>query len=159
VYTPTGGALYSTFNATTGTFMDLVTLTQAGDHKLLLNPTGTNTGNITFTLLDVPADPAPSLILNDPALTITTTTPGQNALPAFVGAAGQVVTVRLTSNTLGSVTVSLLRPDGTTQTSATSSAASFNLTSQTLATAGTYKVRINPSGAATGSIGVQVTNP
>lgn len=116
-------------------------------------------GTLTVWVYDVPADPAPALTVNDPALTITTTTPGQNAAPMFVGAAGQAVTVRLSSNGLGSVTVTLVRPDGTTQATTTSSAASFNMTSQTLGVAGSYTVKINPSGAATGSIGVRVTTP
>ena len=139
--------------------MDLKTLTTAGGYTMTLNPTGANTGGVTFTLLDVPADPAPALTVNDPALTITTTTPGQNAAPTFIGAAGQAVTVRLSSNGLGSVTVTLVRPDETTQATTVSSAASFTMTSQTLGVAGTYTVKINPSGAATGSIGVRVTTP
>jgi hypothetical protein len=46
-----------------------------------------------------------------------------------------------------------------TVTSVTSSTAAFNLSSHTLSTTGTYTITINPSGAATGSIGVQVTTP
>ena len=159
VATPSGGTLYSTFNMPSSPFMDLKTLTQAGTYVLSLNPTNANTGGVTFTLLDVPPDPAPALTVNDPALTIPTTTPGQNAEPTFVGAVGQVVTVRLSGNTLGSVTVTLVRPNGTTQATTVSSATSFNMASQTLSTAGTYMVKINPSGAATGSIGVRVTVP
>jgi hypothetical protein len=57
------------------------------------------------------------------------------------------------------VTVTLIRPNGTTQATTVSAATSFTLPSQTLTAGGTYKVRINPSGATTGSIGVQVTTP
>jgi hypothetical protein len=159
VTTPSGSTLYSIFTANAGTFMDVKTFTQTGNHSLFLNPSATSTGSITFTLFDVPADPAPALTVNDPAVTVTTTTPGQNAEPTFVGATGQVVTVRLTGNTLGSVTVTLIRPNGTTQATTVSAATSFTLPSQTLTAGGTYKVRINPSGATTGSIGVQVTTP
>jgi hypothetical protein len=65
----------------------------------------------------------------------------------------------LTGNGMGSVTVKLLKPDGNQQTSSTSSAANFNLATQTLATAGTYSVIIDPASTNIGNISVQVTSP
>jgi len=58
-----------------------------------------------------------------------------------------------------STTVSLLRPDQSVQTFTTSAAGSFNLATQTLATAGTYTVVIDPSGPNMGNISVRVTSP
>jgi uncharacterized protein YfaS (alpha-2-macroglobulin family) len=57
------------------------------------------------------------------------------------------------------VTIKLLKPDGTTLTSSTSSVANFNLTTQTLPSTGTYTVSIDPSGANVGSMNVRATSP
>jgi hypothetical protein len=69
------------------------------------------------------------------------------------------VTVRITSNTIGLVTVALKKPDGSQLTASTSSAASFNLTQQTLPTTGPYTVTVNPDAFNTGSLAVSVTSP
>jgi hypothetical protein len=86
--------------------------------------------------------------------------PGQNALLTFAGTQGQQVTVRLTGNTIGTVYVYLRRPDGSTLTSgATLWSSSFNLSTATLATTGTYSVFIDPPSTNVGNISVQVTSP
>jgi hypothetical protein len=129
-----------------------------GTYTLLVNPYSEYTGQITLTLYDV-VDLSGTLTIGGPAVSVTLTTPGQVAQLTFSGTANQQVTVRVTSNTMGSVTVKLLKPDGTTLTSKTSSAASFNLTTQTLPTTGTYTVLVDPSGANIGSLNVSVTSP
>jgi hypothetical protein len=77
-------------------------------------------------------------------------------LPSFAGTANQAITVRITGNNLGNVTVKLLKPDGTQLTSASSSASSFNLSTQTLPVSGTYTISIDPSGANAGSLSIAV---
>jgi hypothetical protein len=94
------------------------------------------------------------LSINGASLPLTIPRPGQRARLTFTGTASQQVTVQMTGNTLGSVSVSLLKPDTSTLTSTTSSAANFNLATQTLPTTGTYTVLINPSGTNTGSLTV-----
>ena len=59
----------------------------------------------------------------------------------------------------GSVAVWLYTPSGALQTGVTNSATSFNLSSVTLATTGTYTITINPQTTATGSLNLQVTSP
>ncbi len=81
------------------------------------------------------------------------------ALVTCDGAANQPVTVRVTNNALGGVTVSLLNTDNTTLTSSTSSATSFNLTTQTLPTTGAYTIFIDPTTTNTGALTLQVTTP
>jgi hypothetical protein len=93
------------------------------------------------------------------AASITIGTPGQNAAVTFSGTASQQVTVQITGNTIGSVTVTLRKPDGSQLTSATSSASSFNLTTQTLPSTGTYTIVIDPAGTSTGSVNVAVSSP
>jgi hypothetical protein len=65
----------------------------------------------------------------------------------------------MTNNVIGLTTVRLLKPDGSQLTSSVSSASSFNLSTQTLPTTGTYTIVIDPSGSNKGSVNVAVTNP
>jgi hypothetical protein len=78
----------------------------------------------------------------------------------FGGTAGQLVTVRITNNTLG-VVVKLLNPNGTTLTSTTSGASAFNLAQKTLGTTGTYSITIDPTPTTVnpGNITISVTSP
>jgi hypothetical protein len=55
--------------------------------------------------------------------------------------------------------VKLLKPDGTVLTSLMSAASSFNLSTQTLPTIGTYRIVVDPSGANTGTLNLSVTSP
>ena len=140
-------------------FTDVLTLPAAGTYTITLNPGGLNVGTATLTLYDVPADLTGTVTVGGPAAALTTTAPGQNATLTFSGSASQAVTVRITGNTMGLVTVTLRKPDGSTQTSSSSSAASFNLSPQTLSVAGTYTIFVNPNGTNIGSINVAVTSP
>jgi hypothetical protein len=110
-------------------------------------------------LHSVPADDTKTLTVNGGSDTLTTTMPGQNAQETFAGTARQQVTVHLTSNSMGSTTVRLLKPDASVLTSKTSSASSFDLTKQTLPTTGTYTIDVDPGGTNVGSITVSVTSP
>jgi uncharacterized protein YhfF len=65
----------------------------------------------------------------------------------------------MTANTFGWVTVRLLRPDGSQLTGLTSFLSSFNLSTQTLPTTGTYTIVVDPSDVNTGTISVAVTSP
>ncbi len=150
---PDGSTLTSVFFASS-TFIDVQTLPSTGTYTILVDPSDTAVGSVTVTLYDVPADATGTITVGGSALTLTTTVPGQNAKPTFSGTADQQISVAMSNNTMGTVTVSLLKPDGTSLTSSTSSAASFNLPTQTLPTTGTYSVKIDPSGTNIGSISV-----
>ena len=69
------------------------------------------------------------------------------------------MTTRLTSNTVGSMSVTLKRPNGTIQAAWTVTAATANLGPQTLATAGTYTLVLDPIGASSGTLSLRVTSP
>ena len=156
---PDGTSITSTTVDSNGGFLDTKTLTVTGTHSVFVDPYQSNTGSVTLTLYDVPADANTSTTLNASAVGLTTTVPGQNAFVTFSGTSSQQVTVRVTNNTMGTVTVKLLKPDGTQLTSSVSSSSSFNLSTQTLPTTGTYKVTIDPTSTNTGSISIAVTNP
>jgi len=88
--------------------------------------------------------------------TVTTTAVGQNAHVSFQGWANQSVTVGLSNNSMGQVTVNLVAPDGSTQSSAVSSSTVFALPQSTLPSTGTYDVFVQGP-ATTGGITVGVT--
>jgi YD repeat-containing protein len=144
---------------TSGGFFDTQTLAQNGTYTIVVNPDNAYTGNMTLTLYSVPADVSGTVSIGGSSVPVTISTPGQNGSLTFSGTSGQQVTVHVTTNTMSTVTVKLLKPDGTTQTSATNSASSFNLSTQTLASTGTYTIVIDPSQANTGSLNISVTSP
>jgi hypothetical protein len=85
---------------------------------MLVDPQGTVSGSLTLTLYDVPPDVVGSISAGGSAVTVSMgPVPGQNATLRFDGVAGQRVSVRLSSVTIGTSTccsaqVSLWKPDG-----------------------------------------------
>lgn len=140
-------------------FMDVQALATTGTYTLLVAHQSTYIGHETLQMYAVPTDITGSLTINGSSFTVTTTAPGQNGSLTFSGTSGQSVTVHCTSNTMSTVTVTLKNPSGSTLTSAGSSASSFNLSSTTLSTTGTYTIAIDPQLNNVGSITVNVTNP
>ena len=102
--------------------------------------------------LPLTADVIGTITENGSAVTKTTTSPGQGVQLKFQAWYGQQVTVQLSGNTMGSVTVNLVKPDGTVLATTTSSASSFNVPSATLPINGQFDVVIRPTGTTTGSI-------
>jgi YD repeat-containing protein len=147
-----------TYVDTGGAFIDTKILPATGTYTIVVDPQTTSTGNMTLTLYDV-VDASGTLTIGDPPVTVTITTPGQTGNYTFSGTSGQQVTVRITSNTMSQLTVRLLKPDSTQLTSSFSSSSSFNLSTQTLPTTGTYTVVVDPAATNTGSCAVQVTSP
>jgi YD repeat-containing protein len=146
-------------------FMDTQVLATTGTYSVKVDPTNATTGTTTLTIYDVPADTTGTVTLGGSDVAVSPGTPGQNGTLTFSGTQGQTVTVKMSSNTIGTggirglTTVRLLKPDGTQLTSSSSTALSFDLASQNLPTTGTYTIVVDPSGAHIGSINVRVTNP
>ncbi len=159
IYKPPSGFLLP-LGDTCGTapFLETVVVADPGTHTIMVDPDTTSTGTVRLTLNEVDTDVTGTLVINDPATPMSLTI-SQVAQFTFAGTQGQQVTVRLTGNTMGYTSVVLKKPDLTTLTSTATSGTNFNLTTQTLPTTGTYTVVIDPSGTATGSINVRVTNP
>jgi len=157
LYKPDGTTLTATSIGTAGGYLDLPTaLPTTGTYTLSINPSGAYTGHMTLTLS---SEVTGSVTINAAAIPVTIGRTGQNARYTFAGTASQPVTVKITGNTLGSVTVNLYTPSGGYQMGTTQSVASFNLSPVTLATTGTYTITLNPQTTATGSLNLQVTNP
>jgi len=157
VLKPDGTTLASSTSITSTSTNFHLTLPATGTYNILIDPDNTWTGNMTLTLsseVNVGV-----LTINDPAVPVTISRVGQRARATFSGTSGQQVTARVTGSTMGSVTVQMLKPDGTQQTTGTSPASSFNLATQTLGTTGTYTILVDPGSTNTGSLNLRVTSP
>src|SRR5207247_1369536 len=101
-------------------FLDTKTLATAGTYTVLVDPKTTAVGGLTLTLYDVPADVTGPIVAGGAPVSVTTTTPGQNARLTFTGAAGQRVSLKITNRTHARVGVGLLKPDGDNNLGSTS---------------------------------------
>jgi hypothetical protein len=155
---PDGSTLASTFSCGSSIFIEPQTLPATGTYTVLIDPSGSATGQATVTLYNV-IDATGSVTVGGPAVNVSLTVPGQNATLTFSGTASQQATVRVTSNTMSCVTVTLFKPDGTSMTNTFSCGGSFNLATQTLPVTGTYSIKVDPSGTNIGSLNLSVTNP
>jgi len=142
---------------TGGGFLDTRALPVTGSYKLLVNPQGAATGNITLTLHDVPADVSGTIVPGGGVQAVTVGTPGQNGKLTFTGTAGKRVALKVSGVTIGSSSccgakVSIVKPDGTALVPPTFVGTSGGwFDTKTLPAGGTYKIVVNPQGAATGS--------
>ncbi|HET6978761.1 MAG TPA: IPT/TIG domain-containing protein [Pyrinomonadaceae bacterium] len=138
---------------------DVWQITSTGPNAVVVDPILDYTGSVTTRLYDIPPDVTGTITLNGPAVNVTATTPGQNATLTFDGTTGQQVTIHVTNNTVGKITLELYRPTGVCQVYHLSEGGSFDLPLQTLPTPGTYKLSINPWRANTGSVSINLTTP
>jgi hypothetical protein len=106
------------------------------------------------------ADVNTTITAGGPSVSVTISTAGDNARLAFGGSAGQRVSVKFTSNSIGGsgscrTKASILKPDGSPLTGTicvgTGSTGGF-IDTTTLPSAGTYTVFIDPQSSYTGSI-------
>jgi YD repeat-containing protein/VCBS repeat-containing protein len=157
IYKPDGTTLLSSFAfKPSGKGAPTVNLPVTGTYSIAINPILAFTGDATFTLSE---DVAASITINGSSVPISLNRVGQNAVVTFSGTASQLVTVRITGNSLGSTTVKLLNPDGTQLTATTSSSAAFNLAQKTLGTTSTYSITVDPGTITAGNITISVTCP
>ncbi|MFN0063238.1 MAG: hypothetical protein ACKVPX_12100, partial [Myxococcaceae bacterium] len=80
------------------------------------------------------------------------TTPGQNGVLTMNATAGQVITVTASSSTIGSGTLRVLRPDGSTQIETPFATGTTTLADIPILTTGAYQVVVDPAADATGAV-------
>jgi hypothetical protein len=141
-----------TYVGTKGGFLDTKTLTSSGTYTVLVDPQAGDTGGARLTLYDVPPDATGSL-----PLTVSLTTPGQNARLTFAGAAGQSVTLALSDVTIGTsgccgAQLTVYKPDGTRLAGPFFFGTNGKAVPLQLPATGTYAVVLDPQGAATGGV-------
>jgi YD repeat-containing protein len=124
-------------------------LPATGTYTIVVDPAGTQTGNLTLTLISYLSG---SLDLDGTATTATITTVGQNGRYTFEGTTGQRVSLGMTSVTLTSTTVTLWKPDNTILAATTVGTGGGSLDPPVLPTTGTYAVTVNPAAHYTGTM-------
>ena len=157
ILSPDGSVLSGPVYSGGGTaFLDARTLPQTGTYTIVADPQETRTGSATFTLYDVPPDPSLAIAIGGSAVSATTTVPGQNMVARFQGTAGRKVSLTLAATGIPSGSVMLQRPDGTTIATGSVGTTGGLPDAVSLPVDGTYTILVDPSGAATGTVTLQL---
>ena len=112
---------------------------------------------MTVNLYTVPADATGTILTTGASTVVTNTVPGQNIQYSFTGTLNQRISLDLSSVSIGSspgggTLVTILKPDGTTFYGPFSLGTDGNfMDTKVLPVAGTYKIKLDPIGANTGS--------
>ncbi len=160
MYKPDGSLLVAPTSITTaGGALDSQVLPVTGTYAILVDPSDLATGNMTLTLYGT-ADITGTITIDGTTVTPTLTVPGQRARYTFTGTAGQWVNLGMTSVTISSSTITMLKPDGTTLVSTSMGTGGGSLDPTTaLPTTGTYTIVVDPAGLATGTMTLTLTSP
>lgn len=156
IFNPDGTTLSSlTITGSTG-LIDATNLTQSGIYTIQVSPERAGVGNITLQLYSV-TDITGTITENGVAVTVTTTTPGQNANLTFSGSSGQRISLNMTNKTVSDWTdIYIFNPDGTTLSSLTITGSTGFIDATNLTQSGTYTIQVNPERAGVGSITLQL---
>jgi hypothetical protein len=146
---PDGTNLSSNFQCGSGVFLDPQQLPVSGTYTILIDPSGSATGQATVTLYDV-TDVTGTITIDGPSVAATISTPGQIARLTFSGTAGVRLSINATSTFTSCWTLSVLKPDSTQLSSTFSCGSGIFVEPQQLPVNGTYTLIIDPSGASTG---------
>jgi uncharacterized protein YfaP (DUF2135 family) len=158
ILNPNGTRLVNPIAVASGqTLVDAKTLPATGTYTIIVDPNQTATGTVTLTLFDVPPDVTGTMTLGGPAISLTTTAAGQNALALFTGTAGDGVIIRTGPGNCCSTSVSVLKPDGTTLVSPVAFTTAGGTLYAKLTVSGTYSVLIDYQGTALGTVSVSAT--
>ncbi|MGH3013586.1 MAG: beta strand repeat-containing protein, partial [Gaiellaceae bacterium] len=154
---PSGSTLVApTVFGAGGTFVDATDLPESGTYTVVLDWDGASTGVVTVTLYDVPPDATATATLGGPAVTVTTTVPGQNGRVSFAASAGDGVRLVTGPFNCCSVRLSILAPDGTTVSGPTGFNPDGGTMDTRLAQGGTYAVLVDPQGPNSGGVSVRL---
>jgi hypothetical protein len=154
---PNGVSLAQFSTGTSGHYMSPVTLPQTGTYTVHIDPQGSGTGQMSLDPEVVPGDPVYPILANGVLVSGTNGGAGQNALFPFTGSAGQKISLVVSSSTMGSASVSILKPDGTTLVSSFSiGSGSGYVDTTSLPVNGTYTIKADPSGTNVGSVDMRL---
>src|SRR5215213_1846420 len=155
IYNPDGSSLASTTANTSGGFIDARILPTTGTYTILIDPSSTNTGNMTLNLYAA-TNATGTITPGGPAVTVTTAIPGQNAELTFSGTAGQRISIKGTSAFGSCWNLGLYAPDGSQVANTFNCGSNTFVEPQTLPVTGNYVVLVDPSGAVTGQATVNL---
>ena len=154
IYKPDGNLLTAPGLNETNNAVD-VSLTAQGTYKIVIDPAGTLTGNLTLRLYN--DQNAGGVSINGASTTVTISEPGRRAFITFAGTMGQNLSVAATNNSFGgggfccSTNHLIYKQDGSFWTSqgVTQPDQAYD---RKLPETGTYKLVIDPAGLGTGSV-------
>lgn len=160
--TDAGGALLGSQSSCTGNnmFVDGVTVPAAGTYSVFINPQQMGTGNVTVQLNDA-TDVTGTISIDGPAVTTTTSIPGQDVRLLFSATAGQKINVGVSGVTNPSASVVLLKPDGTQEaliSIGNNPGQVFFMDTQSLAATGTYTLLVKHISTNVGSETLQLSS-
>ena len=136
-------------------FIDTSVLPSSGTYSLFTDYLEAGTGDVTLSLHAVPPDFVGTIVPDGAAAVVSLNNPGQNARLNFSGTAGQRISLKVSGSTLGG-TVSLLRPDGTSQAAVFGGYLPTFMEPQTLTTTGMHSIVVDPGGAGTGTVTLEL---
>ncbi|MBZ4423381.1 hypothetical protein, partial [Myxococcus sp. RHSTA-1-4] len=155
VYKPDGTQQTSTYGYPNQTAVLDFTAATAGTYSITVDPYLANTGQLTLGLVQEVAGSAGDI---DGAAVVASLEVGQNGRYTFAGTAGDRLGVGVTSvsttPTGQSVTISVLKPDGSTLVTCGSYSAPGNCNLSELPATGTYTLFLDPAGTASASVGL-----
>lgn len=162
VVSPNGATLLTPTWINNSGFIDTKTLPITGTYSIVIDPEDANTGSLNIQIYNVPADTTGTLTAGGSALTVTTTTPGQNARISFQGSSGEKVFLIASDVVMGGTgwsQLSILKPDGSTLVSPTWVNAYKTFDTVTLPAAGAYTIVVDPESTNTGSMVLRLYHP
>ena len=154
IYRPDGSSILTLSCYTSGTGScdsSYLNLPVTGTYSVLITPPGTSA--IAAGALAISTPLAGTFVVGDPAQTVALSRSGQTARYTFAGTAAPLLRLTWTGTTVSggaSVSVSVLKPDGTTLSSGSFlNGATGGLDIASLPTTGTYTIVFDPASAAT----------
>jgi RHS repeat-associated protein len=149
-----------------GAFVEPIRVPQTGTYLLVLDPYSSNSGNVTVSLYDVPADATGTLAPGTPT-TVTIGTPGQNGRYTFDANQNDRVSLNIDNVSMNGfgfsccngVKISIVNPDGSylLRNLDVGYFGTF-IDTTTLPQTGTYTVIVDPSYEANGSLRLTLYN-
>ena len=166
IYNGAGVLVATTAVGTAGRFFEPITLPAGGPYTIKLDPQSFNVGSMNLDLYTPPADSSSALgTLTSSGLStsfsVASSAAGQNGTFTFGGSLNQRVAINFSSVTFGTLisgaNVTVKKPDGTTLTPTFNVGTyGYFLDPIALPLAGTYTIKVDPIGANTGSMNINI---
>ena len=141
---------------TNGKFIEPVTLPATATYTIKVDPQGANTGGITLSLANFGSDTTGTITANGSATVVTSTAAGQNGTLTFTGSVNQRIALNLSSNfgtMFSGARVWVKSPTNTTVVAPVVVGTNGAFVEPvTLTAAGTYTIKVDPDGANTGNV-------
>lgn len=153
---PDGSVLvaFANYSCSTSYFFDAATLPLSGEYTIAIDPQKASTGSASFTLYNIPPETSATINPDGPAVTLTTSVPGENASLIFSGTTGQRISVNITAvaTSLNCPSFAILKPDGGNLVGPDISCGStYFIDTTALPADGVYKIVMDPRLMTTGS--------